>query len=185
MAGGADPLAAGTRLIALVIVGNQPLYPLYLHWLVGAGALASCWTLASTPAFLGAALLAPRHSLWGRLLLPLAGLGNTVLSAKLLGANVGLGLFVIPCLLIALLALRPREWQCQALLAGLCAIALWILPSVGAEPLAALDATQTAHLLRLNAWSVASLTLFVCWKLGQARLREFRLARPCAAPAGQ
>ena len=159
-------------MIALVVASNQPLYPLYLHWLVGAGALAACGTFASTPAFVGAALLARRHSLGGRMLLPLAGLANTLLSAKLLGANVGLDLFLIPCLLIVLLVLRRREWPVALALLGLCGAALWVLPMVGTQPIAALDAGQSASLFRLNAWSVGSLTLFVIWTLGRPRLSE-------------
>ena len=84
---GGDPLAVAARRIALVVAGNQPLYPLYLHWLVGGGALAACGTWLSTPGFLGVALLARRHSLGARMLLVMVGAANTLWSAKLMGAG--------------------------------------------------------------------------------------------------
>ena len=168
-AGRVDPLAAAGRVIALVVAGNQPLYPLYLHWFVGGGALAACGTWASTPAFVGAALLARRHSLGARLLLPLAGMANTVWSAKLLGAGAGLAWFLMPCLLITALILRRREWGWLVGLVLLGGVALWAMPLVGARPFAVLDAAQRASLFRLNGWSVASLTLFAAFRLGLAR----------------
>ena len=164
-----DPLAKAGRAIALMVGGNQPLYPLYLHWFVGTGAVVACGTWLSTPAFLGAALLARRHSLAARVLLPLAGIANTVWSAKLLGAGTGLGLFLIPCMVIALLILRPCEWPLAAGLLGLGGAALWFMPLAAAAPVAVLAAAQKAALFRINAWSVAGLTLFAGWHLCRAR----------------
>ena len=187
-AAGDDPLAAAGRRIALIVAGNQPLYPLYLHWFVGAGALAACGTWLSTPAFLAAALLARRHSRGSRVLLPLAGMANTVWSAKLLGASAGLTLFLIPCLLIALLILRRGEWPLLMVLIVLGILSLWAMPLVGAVPLAQLSAAQKASLWRLNGWSVVSLTLFAGWSLGRARFSGFSCRRAHArssTPSGK
>ena len=172
-----DPLAAAGRAIALVVAGNQPLYPLYLHWFVGAGALAACGTWLSTPAFVASALLARRRGPAARLLLPLAGIANTVWSAKLLGVSVGLALFLVPCGVITLLIFRRAEWRLLAGVAVLAAAAMWLLPLAGAHPIAALNTSQRASIMRINGWSVAGLTVFACWTLGRVRLSEWRARR--------
>ena len=164
-----DPLASAARRVALVVAVNQPLYPLYLHWLVGAGALVACATWLSTPGFLAVALMARHHSLGARMLLVLVGVANTVWSIKLLGSASRVGLFLIPCTLIALLAVRRKEWWALVVLLGIVAVASLLLPLAGAAPVARLDAREVSSLARLNLFSVVSLTLFVCWTLGLAR----------------
>ena len=46
-----DPLAVLANPVALVVAGNQPFYPLYLHAIVGRPAWPAWITLLSTPLF--------------------------------------------------------------------------------------------------------------------------------------
>ncbi|MBC7580273.1 MAG: hypothetical protein H7312_23340, partial [Tardiphaga sp.] len=46
-----DPLAVLANTVALVIAGNQPFYPLYLHAIVGQSAWPAWLTLITMPLF--------------------------------------------------------------------------------------------------------------------------------------
>ena len=174
----ADPLAEAVRVIALVVVGNQPLYPLTLHWVVGNGGAVACATWLSTPLFAACAWGARRHSLAARLGLPLAGLANTLWSAKLFGADSGVGLFVFPCWLIAVLALRGDEWLWRIAMIGVGAAAMAAVPLAGAHPLAGLSVVELASLSRVNLISVGCLTVFAGFSLLRARRADARLRSP-------
>ena len=164
-----DPLGLAARRIALVVACNQPLYPLYLHWMVGNGALEACGTWLSTPGFLSVVLLARRHSLGARILLVLVGAANTVWSAKLLGAGSGVGLFLVPCFVIALLGMRRDEWLALVALVAVVGTAWALLTLIGASPFARLDAVQLMGATRINLISSVSLTIFAGWMLGRVR----------------
>lgn len=173
-----DPAVAACNRIALLVATSQPTYPLYLWWLVGGPWWLACWTFLSTPFFASVPWVARRHGLVGEssfglagpALLVLAGFGNGLLATKALGAGSGVELFLIPEALIALLALggpgrsRRSRWLATALVAGaLVTLALGrrLGPAFGA-----FTAEQTAQMARINAGSVAVLTLVVLWSLG-------------------
>src|SRR5215217_933957 len=80
-----DPRVAAANVIALLVASNQPFYPLYLFWLVSEDITPAWFTFLSTPFFLAVPEVARRSSVAGRALLPLAGIGNSVLSAWLFG----------------------------------------------------------------------------------------------------
>ena len=48
-----DARTAACSTIALVVAWNQPIYPFYVHWIVGGDAWSACWTFLSTPFFVG------------------------------------------------------------------------------------------------------------------------------------
>src|SRR5262245_36473986 len=96
-----DPMAAACNLIALVAASNQPFYPLYVHWAVSDHVWPTFFTFLSTPFFLVVPAVARRCSKTGRALLPIAGMANTILSAKVFGPASGVEIFLIPCALIA------------------------------------------------------------------------------------
>jgi hypothetical protein len=168
-----DPLAAACNRIALLVASNQPVYPLYLWWIVGGDWWVGCWTFLSTPVFASVPRVARRNALAGRALLPLAGIANGMLSARAFGEASDVKLFLIPCALIALLAFRRDERWVGAGLLALTAIAAWLHGRYGA-PLGRFDPLQYAHFARLNAMSVAALSAMILWSLIRARASSAR-----------
>ena len=162
-----DPRAAACNMVALVVAWNQPLYPFYVLWLVGGDAWAACWTFLSTPFFVAVPLLARRDPLAGRVLLPLTGIANTMLSAKAFGVASGVELFLLPCALIAMLAFRLNEWRFSLGLVAFAAAAALLHGQYGA-PLGRFSPADYGRFFHLNAWSVATLCAFVAWRLGAA-----------------
>lgn len=167
-----DPATAACNRIALLVAGNQPLYPLYLWWIVGGDWPTSCWTFLSTPLFASVPAVSRRHKLAGRALLPLAGLFNGIVSAKAFGEASGVELFLIACALITLLACRDAPRWMIALLAAIGATAL--LHGHYGTPLGAFTPDQYARFWRLNAYSVAALSVFVLWSLFPLRVAAAR-----------
>ena len=159
-----DPLASAVRAVAWLILANKPIYPLYVWWFAGSGALASTLTAASAPFWLALAWLGSRHSLVLRAGVPLLGLVDTVMATKLFGAASGTELFFVPCLLLAVVSFRLEEvWISRALIAALYLVVIAAHGRYGA-PWHSWPAEQLASLLDVNALAVASLCAFVGWK---------------------
>lgn len=92
-----DPLAATGNLVALVLAGNAPFYPLYVAFVAGTGGMP--WlllTLLSFPFFLAVPALARIQSRLGRVALALMTTGNTVFCTWVLGEPSGIELFLLP-----------------------------------------------------------------------------------------
>ena len=104
-----DPMVAACNLIALVVASNQPFYPLYVYWTVSDHVWATVFTFLSTPLFMAVPAVARRYSKTGRALLPIAGMANTILSARVFGPPSGVDIFLIPCALIAATFFRASE----------------------------------------------------------------------------
>ena len=156
-----DPLVAAGNLIALVVAANQPFYPLYLYAIVGEGVEPSYFTFLSTPFFLAVPAVARRNSLAGRALLPIAGIGNTVLCTKLFGEASGVELFLAPCIMIAAMLFRRRERPIMLALVGLAFLVFAGLHGRYGAPFHAYTAEAYARFLRLNAFSVGTLVAFI------------------------
>ncbi len=105
--------AAGT--VAVIVASNQPFYPVYLHAIAGSAAWPAWLTLLSTPFFVAVPAVARRHSLAGRVLLPIAGVANTVLCVKLFGVASAVELFLFPRILLGAILFRPTERTIMAL----------------------------------------------------------------------
>ena len=156
-----DPLAAAANTISIVVAWNQPFYPLYLYFYVGHDIVVSFLTFLSTPFFLAVPAVTRRHSLAGRVLLPLAGIANTVLSAKAFGEASGVELFLAPCLTIAALSFhRSERWMMVALLGLGFAVYLGLHDRYGA-PLHQYTADEYAAFANLNTFTVLTLAAFV------------------------
>lgn len=168
-----DPLAAACNRIALLVASNQPFYPLYLWWIVGGDWPMSCWTFLSTPFFACVPVVARRNAIAGRIMLPLTGIANGILSTKALGEASGVELFLIPCGLIACLAFRREEWRIAAVLLG-ATLGAGLLHSRYGFPLGHFEAPEYAHFRRLNAMSVATLSAVIVWSLSRARASNAR-----------
>lgn len=163
-----DPLTAACNRIALLVASNQPFYPLYVWWVVGGDWIVACWTFLSTPFFAAAPAIARRNARFGRTTLVLASVGNAMLGAKAFGEASGVELFLIPCGLVALLGFRRNEWRLSATLLAAAGAAAFAHGAYGA-PLGAFDDAQHGRFLRLNASSVAAITIVIVWSLGRAR----------------
>ncbi|MBD0413839.1 hypothetical protein ICI42_04135 [Tianweitania sp. Rool2] len=156
-----DPLVRTANMIALVVVFNQPFYPLYLYWFVSPNFEAAYWTFLSTPFFLAVPMVSRMDAMAGRALLPVAGIGNTMLSAKAFGDASGVELFLLPIVLIAFVVFRPKERLHSFALAGLSLAVYMVMHGGYGEPFHRFTAEEYASFIRLNATSVGMLTALV------------------------
>lgn len=158
-----DPRAAIAGTVALVIVSNQPFYPLYLYWVVGPVVSPSYVTFLSTPLFAAVPAAIKFNSVFGRCLLLVAGIGNTLICRAAFGPGSGVEVFLFPCLMLALMLFRPPE---RAFALGFAALAFvaYLLPhSALGTPLHVYDPGEYAALRHLNFLSAASLTALIGW----------------------
>jgi hypothetical protein len=157
-----DPLAATGNLVALVLAGNGPFYPLYVAFVAGLGGMP--WlllTLLSFPFFLAVPALARVHSRLGRVALSLFATGNTVFCTWLLGEPSGVELFLLPCAALSSLLFRPSERLLMLPLAGLPVVAWLFLHGQYHAPPHTYQAAEYAGLLSMNAFSAAMITIFI------------------------
>lgn len=164
-----DPRAAIANTVALVIVSNQPFYPLYLYWAVSPTVAPSYVTFLSTPFFAAVPAAMRRSPLFGRSLLLVAGIGNTLLCRVAFGPGSGVEAFLFPCLMLALLLFRRSERVFALGFAALAFIAYLLPPAMLGAPLHLYEPGEYAALQRLNFLSAASLTALIGW-LFAARL---------------
>lgn len=156
-----DPFAAAANAIALLVASSQPFYPLYVYWTVGPTIWPTAYTFLSTPFFLMVPAIGRMNSLAGRALLPLAGIGNTVLSAAVFGVASGVEVFLIPCALIACLLFRPGERFFAYALVTLAIACFTVLRGFYGAPVHAFTADEYASFVSLNAFSAGMLSCFV------------------------
>lgn len=153
-----DPLAAAADTIALVVAGNQPFYPLYLHAIAGTAAWPAWLTLLTMPLFVAIPAVARRHSLAGRAMLPVVGVANTMLAAKVIGVASAVELFLLPCVLLAALLFRARERAVMVPVLALPFLAYVMLDPLLGAPMRTFGAEVYRSITRVNALSVAGLT---------------------------
>lgn len=160
-----DPATHAANIVAMVVGWNGPFYPIYMVFLLGwqiAG--ASLLTTLAAPLFLAIPLLSRRSSVAARLLLPLIGAANTVWCLKLLGADSGIDLFFLPCVILAVLLYRRRE-KPPFLVSVFIPSLLNFLPTtfLGAT-LIPLNGGQASSMRTLNESSVICLTVFIAFQ---------------------
>ena len=158
---GSDPLTNVAGVVALVVAGNQPFYPLFLYAIVGTAAWPAWLTLLSTPFFVAVPLVARRHSLAGRALLPLVGTANTVLSVKLFGVESAAQLFFLPCVLLGAILFRPGERAIMAMVLLIIFLAYLLLDGNLGYALNVFRPEELRSMVALHAMSVAALTAFI------------------------
>ena len=164
-----DPLSEAANKVALLLAGNTPFYPLYLWFILGrAGWPWLLLTALSTPFFAATIWLARRHGLGARAWLCACASLNTAWVAWLLGPPAGVALFFLPCLVLAVLVLRAREFAARAPLTALPFLLYFGLPWLPPSP-AGITHAAYASLFRLNAFSVALLSVVLPYLLGAAR----------------
>lgn len=162
-----EPLTAVCNRIALLVTSSQPLYPLYVWWIVGGDWWVAFWTFLSTPFFAAVPAVSRRNALAGRMLLPLAGIANGLLSAKAFGTASAVEWFLLPCVLISAFALWDRLKAMAALLA-LTTVAALLHTHYG-SPLGHFTPDEYTHFRRLNLYSVAVLSIAILWTFIRAR----------------
>lgn len=157
-----DPLTGAANWIALVVAWNQPFYPLYLWAVVGVGEVApSFLTFLSTPFFLAVPAVAKRYPLAARVMLPLTGIANGVLSAKAFGIGSGVEIFLVPCALIGAALFRPSERPVGLVVVALSASAYFIPARFLGQPLAVYSAADISGMVGLNVLSASTLVVFI------------------------
>ncbi|TDR94273.1 hypothetical protein [Enterovirga rhinocerotis] len=155
-----DPRAEIAAKVALIVAFNQPFYPLYFRWAVSPAVLPSLVTFLSTPFFAIVPTVMKRSTLLGRVVLLVAGIGNTVLCLVVFGPQSGVGVFLFPCLMLSVLLFRRRERIGFAFAA--VAFAVHVLSdSAFPAPLHAYTEQEYAALRRLNFLSAAGLTVMI------------------------
>lgn len=159
--GNPDPRVALANSVSVLVASNQPFYPLYLWWFVGGNITPAFYTFLSTPFFLAVPAIARVNSAAGRGLLPVTGIANTLLCARLFGVQSGVEIFLIPCAVLALLIFRSRERILSLALAGACFAAFLFLHGRYGEPVVSSSADEYAALVRLNVMSASALTALV------------------------
>ena len=155
-----DPMVASCNLIALVVASNQPFYPLYVYWAVSDHVSPVFFTFLSTPFFLAVPAVARRWPIAARALLPIAGMANTVLSAKVFGQASGVGIFLIPCALISATFFRTSERSVAFIMIGAALLAYLGLDGAYGAPAHLYTASEYQAFSRLNAISAGTLTVF-------------------------
>ncbi len=156
----ADPRIAAANAVALLVAFNQPFYPLYVAWLVG-DARPALFTFLSTPFFLAVPAVARRSPLAGRALLPLAGIGNTLISAKVFGVASGVEMFLAPCVVLAGLLFRSDERRVGFALMAIAFAAFAGLHARYGAPWTVYTAEQYAAFVPLNAVGAGGLMAFI------------------------
>jgi hypothetical protein len=156
-----DPLVAACNLIAIVVASNQPFYPLYVYFFVSEHVSPTFFTFFSTPFFLVVPAIARRAPLFGRALLPLSGMANTILSTKMFGQASGAEIFLLPCALIAAAFFRTSERLVGLSLVGLAIVIFIGLQGRYGAPAHHYGAAEYEAFFRLNAASAGMLTVFI------------------------
>jgi hypothetical protein len=172
-----DPLAVLANTVALVIAGNQPFYPLYLHAIVGTSAWPAWVTLITMPLFALVPAVSRRHALAGRAMLPVIGTANGVLAVKLIGADTAVEMFLLPCVLLATLLFRPTERLVMAVIVAVPFVAYFVLDHAVGSPLAVFSNAEYRSIISMHAFSVASLFALIGFVFpSDTQVRERRAA---------
>jgi len=158
-----DPPVRANNILALVVASNQPFYPLYVRTMAGDDGGASFITLLSTPVFATIPLIARRNAAWAFALLPVAGIANAMLATIALGASAGIELFLIPCALAAMISVYHTGWKIIAGLTIAMSAIYFALYISTDNSIAGLNSQELAALYRLNALSVACLSVFILY----------------------
>ena len=163
-----DPATAAANLVALVVAGNGPFYPLYVLAVVGWDCSGAWLTMLASPLFFAVPALSQASPHVARLVLPLIGIANTVWCAALFGSASGIALFLLPTIVLALLVPHSDERRLGLVLAGLAIACMIFLTEFSFGGLIDVGAMAAASLARLNLLSTTMLTAFIASGLANA-----------------
>lgn len=153
-----DPLVSTGNFVSLLVASGQPFYPFYVYWLVGEPITPTLFTFLSTPFFLAVPAVSRISSIAGRALLPLTGIANTVLCAKLFGVASAVEMFLVPSVLLALLLFRPSERLIAYALAAIGFGVYFFMGDAYGAPFHTYTAEQYEAFARLNTMSALTLS---------------------------
>lgn len=172
-----DPLVATANLVALVVAGNIPFYPVYHLALLGWDGWPSLFEALAAPLFFAIPWVSRRSSLAGRALPPLIGVANTLFCMKIMGQASGNALFFVPCVVAAALSFRATErWIMLPLVWLPVAAFLFSIDRLG-PPLAPFTDAEFATMLRLNAVSAGVFVGFLGMLYGRSGTESARASR--------
>ncbi|MGO9419715.1 hypothetical protein [Roseiarcus sp.] len=156
--------------VAWLVLTNKPLYPLTIWAFIGPeAAVRSLAVLAVAPLYAAILWLARRFPYGARVALPLVGLADTILAAKVFGPGSGAELFLVACGALAVVGFSGREaTTARVLVMVVYASFILALGRLGA-PLEAWPPDELARLFVVNAYSAASLAAFVGLRFAAAR----------------
>lgn len=166
------PLVRANNLLALLVASNQPFYPIYVQLVAGPDGGATFLTLLTTPLFLAVPWLSHRHPELSLASVPVIGLANAILATLALGNAVGFELFILPCLVVAVLV-ADRETSKLVVPAAISALACFLyVHFADIAPLHLYTDDERASLRRLNQLAVAGLTIYIVYSVAVARWRS-------------
>jgi hypothetical protein len=164
-----DRLTEASNKFSLLLTANTPFYPVYLWFILGRARWPRLLLSAlSLPFFAATIPIARRHALAGRVWLCVFASLNTAWVTWLLGPASGTALFFLPCLVLTGLAFRTTEFRPRMLLTALPFTLYFALFKAPPAP-ALYTAATYASLVKLNAVSVAALSVVLPYLLGAAR----------------
>ena len=148
--------------VAWLVLINKPLYPLTVWVLIGADAATrSLAALAIAPLYAAVLWLAQRSGYGARVALPLVGLADTTIAAKMFGAGSGAELYFVACGALAIVSFSAREaMTSRALVIALYAAFVVLQVGLGA-PVEIWPPADLSRFFTLNAYSAASLAAFI------------------------
>ena len=172
-----DPLVATANLVALVVAGNIPFYPVYHLALLGWDGWPSLFEAPAALPFFAIPWVSRRSSLAGRALPPLVGVANTLFCMKIMGQASGNALFLVPCVVAAALSFRATErWIMLPLVWLPVAAFLFSIDRLG-PPLAPFTDAEFAAMLRLNAVTAGVFVGFLGMLYGRSGTESARASR--------
>jgi hypothetical protein len=165
-----EPRTAACESVARLVLINKPLYPLTIWAFIGPeAAMRSLAVLAVAPLYAAILWLARRFPYGARVALPLAGLADTIVAAKVFGPGSGAEFFLIACGALAAVGFSGREaTTTRALVIVVYASFMLAHGRLGA-PLQAWPAEELARLFVVNAYGAASLAAFIGLRFATAR----------------
>jgi hypothetical protein len=165
-----DPATAAANLVALVVASNGPFYPLYVLALIGWDRSGAWLTMLASPLFFAVPALSRGSARAGRVALPLIGIANTVWCAALFGPASGIALFLLPCIVLAIMVPHADERRIALSLAGLAIACMISLTEISFSSLMVVSPSAAVSLARLNLLSVTTLTAFVALSLANVQV---------------
>lgn len=167
-----DKLTEASNKIALILASNTPFYPLYLYFILGhAGVPVIFFSAISLPFFIATIPIARRNGLSGRIWISVMATLNSAYVTWLLGEPSGTALFLIPCISLAVLSFRSREYFAMGVTTALPFVLYYLLHNHFPAPPAVYSEAAYHSLVTLNTVSVASITAVLGYIFGAAHER--------------
>jgi hypothetical protein len=168
-----DPLAQAGNWIALAIGTHLPLWPFYILWCAGTQCFPTAWAASAlTPLFLIIPWVSRHRGLAARIMVPLAGMANTIFTTWLLGEASGTPLFFVACAAAsAMLFRRPERWIMLPLTL-LPLVAWYVMMRHFPAPVHRYDPASLKELIILNTISVGVLLALFGWLQGDIYQRS-------------